>query len=186
MKNSYSLDRTKAILLLVDIQEKLFPLVEHPCEMLDKTLILIQGCKTLGLPVMVSEQYPKGLGNTITAISEAIGRDSLKLSKTTFSCLADPSFKKAVEKSDRSQWILAGIEAHVCILQTACSLLQMGNEVIVVNDAISSRSIYDFSTAIAELRDMGARISSTETVLFDLAKDAAIPEFKHLIALIKK
>jgi len=180
------LDRKKAALLLVDIQEKLFPLVDHPCEMLDKLLTLIKGCQVLNLPILMSEQYPKGLGHTIPAIRDLVGESVKAVPKTTFSCLADPAFEKAAQQIKRSQWILGGIEAHVCILQTARSLLEMGQEVIVVNDAISSRSIYDFSTAIAELRDMGARITSTETVLFELLQDAAIPEFKQMIELIKK
>lgn len=172
-------------LLIVDMQEKLFPLVEHPCEVLDKGLKLIKGCQLLQLPIVISEQYPKGLGATIEAIKEAVGPEVHPLPKTTFSCLKDSAFENAVKKIGRTQWILMGIEAHVCVLQTARSLIQAGNEVIIANDAISSRSIYDFSTAIAELRDMGARITSTETILFDLIKDAAHSQFKAFSALIK-
>ena len=84
-----------------------------------------------------------------------------------------------------SQWVLAGIEAHVCVLQTAKDLLEQGKQVVVLNDAISSRSIYDFSTAIAEMRDCGARISSTETVLFELLRDSKAAEFKEISQLIK-
>lgn len=181
----HNLDVKKAQLLIVDVQEKLFPLVEHPCEMLDKILKLMKGCKILQLPIWVSAQYPKGLGNTIDAIKEAAGADAHFFEKTAFSCGNDPDMLKAIEKSDRNQWIIAGIEAHVCILQTARSLLHLGKEVIVVNDAISSRSIYDFSTAIAELRDLGARITSCETVLFDLVKDSKKSEFKQIIELVK-
>jgi nicotinamidase-related amidase len=177
--------RENAALLLVDIQEKLFPLVDHPCEILDKTLTLIKGCQILKLPILVSEQYPKGLGHTIAAIKEAVGEVSC-IPKTAFSCLGEPALQKAVEEAKRSHWILAGIEAHVCILQTARSLLDLDKKVIVINDAISSRSIYDFSTAIAELRDMGARVTSCETLLFDLTEDASAPEFKQLVQLIKQ
>lgn len=179
------LNASKAALLIVDIQEKLFPLVEHPCEILEKGLKLIKGCRLLKLPIFISEQYPKGLGNTIPAVKEAAGLDVKVFSKTAFSCLNEPLVKEEIEKVHCNQWILIGIEAHVCILQTARSLLKAGKQVIIANDAISSRSIYDFSTAIAELRDMGARISSTETILFDLLLDSKHPEFKAFSALIK-
>lgn len=180
-----ALDPADAVLLVVDIQEKLFPLVEHPCEMLAKAILLLKGCQLLNLPILLSEQYPKGLGSTIEAIRSLMGPEGRYFSKTTFSCLKDPILEQEVAQVGRSQWILMGIEAHVCILQTARSLIEAGHEVIVANDAISSRSIYDFSTAIAELRDLGARITSTETILFELLGDAKNPEFKAISQLIK-
>lgn len=180
-----ALDPKKAGLLIVDIQEKLFPLIDHPCEVLEKGIKLIKGCQLLGIPIIISEQYPKGLGNTIDAIRQAAGSDAQVFTKTTFSCLNDPDIEKTFEKLTFSQWIVMGIEAHVCVLQTARSLLNTGKEVIIANDAISSRSIYDFSTAIAELRDMGARITSTETILFELIRDSKHPSFKSLSQLIK-
>ena len=162
----------EAGLLVIDMQEKLFPLVDHPCEVLEKGLKLIKGCQLLEIPIVVSEQYPKGLGLTIEAIRQAAGPEIKSLTKTSFSCLKDAAFEKEINKMPRSQWILMGIEAHVCVLQTARSLIQAGKEVIIANDAISSRSSYDFSTAVAELRDMGARITSTETIVYDLMGDA--------------
>lgn len=179
------LNPENAVLLIVDVQEKLFPLVEHPCEMLDKGLKLIQGCRLLKMPIMITEQYPKGLGQTIEAITESAGEEAKVFSKTTFSCFRDPVIEKEMETTSRIQWIVMGIEAHVCIFQSVRSLLEKGKEVVVVNDAISSRSIYDFSTAIAELREMGARISSTEAILFELLQDSKHPDFKAFSALIK-
>lgn len=184
MKKS-GLDKDRAQLLIIDVQEKLFPLVEHPSEILEKIIKLIKGVQIFKLPIWVSEQYPKGLGKTIERVQQEVGKDARYFSKTSFSCVNDENFLKALEQCDKKQWILAGIEAHVCILQTARSLIERGFEVIVVNDAISARSIYDFSTAIAELRDLGVRITSTETVLFDLVSDSNKPEFKKLIELVK-
>jgi nicotinamidase-related amidase len=175
----------RACLLVVDVQEKLFPLIENPCEVLEKMLLLIQGIKLLHVPIFISEQYPKGLGNTIEAIRQAAGPEAEYFSKTSFSCLKDDKIKEHFKKLPRSQCIVIGIEAHVCIFQTVRSLIQEGKEVVVANDAISSRSIYDFSTSIAEMRDLGARISSTETILFELLGDSKKPEFKALSALIK-
>lgn len=174
-----------AALLIVDVQEKLFPLIDHPCEVLEKSLKLIKGCQLLQMPIVISEHYPKGLGSTIEAIRKTAGPDAKVYSKRAFSCLNEPEVEKELQKIPCSQWILMGIEAHVCVLQTARSLLKAGKQVIIANDAISSRSIYDFSTAIAELRDMGARISSTETILFDLIRDSKHPVFKAFIELIK-
>lgn len=185
MRQGKRLNRREAAVLVVDLQEKLYPLVDHPCEILDKSLKLIRGCMLLGLPVIISEQYPKGLGSTIEAIRSLVGQKATYFSKTTFSCLENAALAQAIREKDRSQWILLGIEAHVCIFQTARSLLAENKEVIIANDAISSRSIYDFSSAVAELRDLGARIASTETILFDLMGDSAQPEFKELIELIK-
>lgn len=183
--NYLELNIDDSALLIVDVQEKLFPLVERPCEVLEHSLKLIQGCKLLDLPIVISEQYPKGLGNTIPAIKDVAGPNAKTYSKTTFSCLNDPIFEKGILDLPKSQWIVIGIEAHVCILQTVRSLLKANKEVIIANDAISSRSIYDFSTAIAELREMGARISSTETILFELLQDSKHPQFKAFSALIK-
>lgn len=174
-----------AALLVVDIQEKLFPLVEHPCDMLEKVIKMVKGANIFHLPILVSEQYPKGLGHTVEAIKETAGSNAQFMEKTTFSCSRDPKVHALIESTNRSQWILVGIEAHVCILQTARSLLESGRDVIIANDAISSRSIYDFSTAIAELRDMGARITSVETILFELCGDSKEPQFKALSQLIK-
>lgn len=174
-----------ASLLIVDVQEKLFPLIENPCEVLEKMLLMIKGAKLLSLPIYISEQYPKGLGNTIEAIRQELGPSAEYFSKTTFSCLKDEKIKAHFNSLTRKQCIVIGIEAHVCILQTVRSLIQEGKQVVVANDAISSRSIYDFSTSIAEMRDMGARISSTETILFELMGDSKHPNFKALSALIK-
>ena len=175
----------KTGLLIVDVQEKLFPHVERPCEVMEKIHLLIKGVKLLQLPIIVTEQYPQGLGPTLKSISDLIGEPLKIPPKTSFSAPADHETRKMIESTGRTQWIVAGIEAHVCVLQTVRDLLEAGQEVVVVNDAISSRSIFDFSTAIAEMRDMGARISSTETVLFELFHDAKHPQFKAFSALLK-
>ena len=179
------LEPQKAAFLLVDVQEKLFPHVDHACDMLERQLLLISGLKLLEVPMLVTEQYPKGLGPTIKPLQDVLGEKTYYPSKTTFSAAADEGIKAQINAQGRSQYIVAGIEAHVCVLQTVRDLIKLGKEVVVVNDAISSRSIYDFSSGIAEMRDMGARISSTETVLFELFHDAKHPQFKALSALIK-
>lgn len=179
------LNNDKAALLIVDVQEKLFPHVDRPCEVMEKIQLLVNGVKLLSLPIVVTEQYPAGLGETIKPLKDLLENANFAPSKTTFSVLADEKGLETVNKTGRKQWIVVGIEAHVCVLQTVRDLIEEGNDVVVVNDAISSRSIYDFSTAIAEMRDMGARIASTETVLFELFHDAKHPQFKALSALLR-
>lgn len=185
MSKNFTLSRASTALLVVDVQEKLFPHIERSGEILYTIQQAVKGFQILGLPIYVSEQYPQGLGEIIAALKCSLGPTQIYFSKTAFSCLSDDRLKEVILSQQASQWVVAGIEAHVCILQTVKELLKSGKEVVVLNDAISSRSIYDSSTAIAEMRDIGARISSTETVLFELVHDAKAPEFKQLIALIK-
>ena len=170
--------------MVVDVQEKLFPLVDHPNEVLEALLKLLIGSTIMDLPIVVTEQYPKGLGHTIPQIKQCLPKDQTFWPKTTFSGLKDQAIKEYVMGLPVDQWILVGIEAHVCIMQTAKELAILGKQVVVVNDAISSRSIYDFSTAIAEMKDW-ARVTSAEAVLFELIGDASSPEFKACLDLVK-
>lgn len=184
-KRNDKLQRERVGLLVVDVQEKLFPYVENSCPVMQTIQKAIRGFQILHLPIYVTEQYPKGLGSTIATLKGVLGQDQTYLVKTAFSCLDDSSIKSTLLEAPIEQWVMVGIEAHVCVLQTAKDLLDSQKQVVVLNDAISSRSIYDFSTAIAELRDCGARISSTETVLFELLRDSKAAEFKEISQLIK-
>lgn len=185
IERNYRLERKRTALLIVDVQEKLFPYVENSCHVMQALQKLIRGFQILNLPIYVSEQYPKGLGSTVAILKGVLGEKQQFLAKTAFSCCDDETVKKKLLNDHADQWVIGGIEAHVCILQTAKDLLQQGRQVVVVNDAISSRSVYDYSTAIAELRDCGARISSTETVLFELLRNSQAAEFKEISQLIK-
>lgn len=185
MNRNYTLLKETTGLLLIDAQEKLFYQVESSCEVVGTLFKVISGFQIMHLPIMVTEQYPQGLGATIAPLKNLLGSNQKYLSKTTFSCLGDPQIRQAILALPITQWVLCGLEAHVCVLQTAKELLAEGKQVVVLNDAITSRSVYDFSTAIAEMRDCGARISSTETVLFELLRDSKAVEFKQLSQLFK-
>lgn len=185
MTCNFKLDRGRTALLLIDVQEKLFPYVENSCIVMQAMQKVIRGFRILGLPIYVTEQYPKGLGSTVAVLKGLLGDSQQYLVKTAFSCLDDESIKKELSSLPFDQWVIIGIEAHVCVLQTVKDLLLSHKQAVVLNDAISSRSIYDFSTAIAELRDCGARISSTETVLFELLRTSKASEFKEISQLIK-
>ncbi len=179
------LEPSRTALLIIDVQEKLFPRVENNEEVLNTMIKVIKGFQILGIPIYATEQYPQGLGETIPEIKHLLGPGQIYFSKTSFSCLGNEHIQEILLSHGANQWVLVGLEAHVCVLQSARSLLQADQEVVVLNDAISSRSVYDFSTAIAEMRDMGVRISSSETILFDLLRDAKAPQFKSISQLIK-
>ncbi len=181
---SFTLDKSKSGLLVIDVQEKLFPKIDRAEDVYLGISKLIQGARIFDLSMVATEQYPEGLGHTIPELRQLLGPCHV-LSKTSFSCLGNKEVGRHILEMPVSQWILSGIEAHVCVLQTAKDLLRAGKQVVVVNDAVSSRSIYDFSSAIAELRDCGARISSSETVLFELLGDSQSSEFKQISRLIQ-
>lgn len=185
MNRNHKLSRKSVGLLMIDVQEKLFPHVENSCPVMLTLQKAVRGFQILNLPIYVTEQYPQGLGSTVASLKGILGQEQSYFVKTAFSCLDDPLIREQLLKSSIKQWVIIGIEAHVCVLQTVKDLLENKKQVIVLNDAISSRSIYDFSTAIAEMRDFGARISSTETVLFELLRNSKAAEFKEISQLIK-
>lgn len=183
--SSFTLLPSQTILLIIDVQEKVFASVDRGNDILHTLLKLVKGFQILNLPIILSEQYPEGLGSTVCSLKTLLGESYHPWIKSTFSCLDDPKFFNHMISLPFQHWIVAGIEAHICVLQTVKGLLNAGKQVTVLNDAITSRSIYDFSTAIAEMRDDGARISCTETVLFELLKDSKHPQFKMISNLIK-
>jgi nicotinamidase-related amidase len=178
------LSRNRCGLLVVDVQERLYPRVERPCEILKAMQVAIRGFKILNLPIVFTEQCPEKLGSTIEPLKILLGQCQ-QFTKTAFSCFGDPAIKNFLLSLKVQEWVLVGLEAHICILQTAKELLAAQKDCIVLNDAISSRSIYDFSTAIAEMRDCRVRITSTETVLFELLRNSQEKEFKQICELVR-
>lgn len=183
--SQFTLDPTQTVLLIIDVQEKIFPEVDRGVEVLNTISKVIKGFQILKIPIVLSEQYPRGLDPTLKHIRGLLGDDYHPMEKVTFSCLDDPHIFEFVKKHPYQQFVVVGIEAHICVLQTVKHLLKEGKEVAVLNDGITSRSIYDFSTSIAEMRDAGARITSAETVLFELVKNSEHPQFKAISDLIK-
>lgn len=180
-----SLRKANTGLLVIDVQEKLIPHVDRSMDLVNSIKILIKGAKAFGLPIVVTEQYPSGLGPTVKAIKDCLDDGQQYLPKLSFSAMEDEEIKERILQVPVTHWILVGIEAHVCVLQTARDLIAAGRSVVVLNDAVTSRSIYDFSTAISELKEMGARISCSEIILFELLRSSAAPEFKEIYALVK-
>jgi nicotinamidase-related amidase len=183
--SAFTLSPSQTILLIVDMQEKIFASVAQGTELLKHVSQVIQGFQILHLPILQSEQYPQGLGPTVSALQTLLGEAYHPWVKSTFSCVDDPNFFNYMISLPYQHWVVVGIEAHVCVLQTAKGLLKAGKQVVVLYDAISSRSLNDYSMAMTEMRDAGVRLSGVETVLFELLNNAQHPQFKSISHLIK-
>ena len=183
------LSRARAALMVVDFQERLAPAM--PEEILAKVLrdsgILIAAARKLGLPIVVSQQYPKGLGPTLPVVEEALAgyADVHRFDKLEFSAAAAPAFAALAPKLGRDQWIVCGMEAHVCVYQTARGLVARGYQVHVPADAICSRATSNWKIAQALIERAGAIVTSTEVCVFDLLERAGSDEFKALSKVIK-
>lgn len=176
--------RTECRLLIVDVQEKLVPMIANYDRMLGNCRRLIQGAKILEVPVFATEQYPKGLGHTVAPLAELL--DSVP-EKLRFSCAEVLDWGLAAKQADnRFQIVVAGIEAHVCVLQTVLDLLAGGFQVFVPADAISSRGEFDWKIALDRMSSGGATITTTESVLFEWCERSGTPEFKQISQLIKE
>jgi nicotinamidase-related amidase len=180
----FILDRTKALLLIVDIQERLVPAMAQKEMVYANCRHIIEAAKLLAVPFIVTEQYPKGLGPTVNEIKDSLPHYE-PLEKITFDCCKGEGFLEKVASLYKSQIILTGMETHVCVLQTCLSLMQEGYAVHLVNDAVCSRKKNDFLTAREIMRDAGAVITCTETVLFQLLEKAGTQEFKAISKRIK-
>ncbi|HEX2022758.1 MAG TPA: hydrolase, partial [Candidatus Thermoplasmatota archaeon] len=173
------------VLLLVDMQERLQPLIHDDKGLRARAAALAEGCRLLGVPIVVTEQYPKGLGPTVPELSGAVEAAGGALAKTSFSCAADPAVRARLADARRPHVLLAGVEAHICVLQTALDLLGEGRRVHVVEDAVGSRAPHSREVGIARMRRHGAEPSCVETALFELMGGSRHPRFKEVQALIR-
>lgn len=182
-----ALNRDDTVLLVIDIQQRLGAAMEPArFERLVKNAgILIQTAKTLGLPVLVTEQYPRGLGHTVPALAELLPEDATPIEKVAFSCGAVKELASKLFSLKRRQVIVVGMETHVCVFQTVRDLVAGGYAPFVARDAVLSRTTENYDTGLELMRESGATISSTETIVFDLLGAAGTPEFKALSPLVK-
>ena len=176
--------RNNTLFLVIDMQERLLPKVENSTSLINNIIILTQCSKILNLPVLVTEQYPEGIGPTASALSPGL-EQCPKISKRTFSCCREPLFMKALEETGRKQIIIAGIETHVCVFQTTVDLLKNGYEVQVVNDAVGSRTAANKEIGLNRMRAGGVDITCVESAVFELLKTSACAEFKQILRFIK-
>jgi len=182
------LNREDALLLVVDVQERLVPAIHKDLYAVASRnmKVMIEAAGTLGLPILLTEQYPKGLGRTVPEILSSLeGKEYRRIEKITFSCGRDEGFLSAISSAKRRQVVIIGMETHVCVYQTSVDLIRAGYSVFVLDDAVSSRFLHNYQSGIAALRDAGATVYSTETAVFQLLKVAATPEFKKVSPLIR-
>ncbi|OKH89570.1 hydrolase [Thalassospira sp. TSL5-1] len=183
------MDAARSTLVIVDVQEKLYPACLDPVEMIEACCFLLKCANRLSVPAIVTEQYPKGLGHTAKSILDLLEQDSdgsNVVDKISFSCLGAKEFlTKLEENHGRDQVVVAGMETHVCVLQTVLDLIERGREVFVVADAVSSRKQHDRIFGLERMRDAGAKIVTRESVMFEWLRVAGTPEFKELSALIR-
>jgi len=181
---SRRITRTHAGLVVLDIQERLLPAICENARVVQNAVRLLKGAAVLGLPIIVTEQYRKGIGATVPEIAGVIA-EFAPLEKLTFSACGAPGFLEALAARGLTDLALCGIEAHVCVSQTCLDLLDRGFRCFVVADAISSRTAANHRLAVERMRQAGAVIVSTEMLLFELLERAGTDEFKQVLALVK-
>ena len=178
------LSRTNAILIIIDIQGNLAQAMYDKENLFVNSVKLIQGFKAFNLPIIFTEQIPQKLGKTLPVISQEL--DGIEpIAKEAFSCWDDRNFIKQLKSLSRRHIVLAGIECHVCVYQTALDLISNGYNVHLVSDAVSSRTLENRQVGIDAMKSAGAHITSMEMVLFELLRTAADPKFKDIFKIVK-
>jgi len=176
--------RDKAAIIVIDIQERLLPAIKNQEDIAKKAAMLIRGGRILATPILVTEQYPKGLGKTVLEIQEALG-DFQPIEKTSFSILGEPNFVEVLKELHCEDVIICGIESHVCVEQSALDLVNQGYRVYIMEDAVGSRSNIDKKYAGRRMVEAGCIGTTVEAALFEMVGDAKNPCFKEISNLVK-
>ena len=179
-----TLNREDTLAVFIDFQEKLMPAMYHKEELQDKVCRLAKGLGVLGIPHIVTQQYTKGIGETIPEVAEAIGEFEA-IDKTTFSCMSHVDFINQLEIAARRNIVVCGIEAHICVQQTVEQLLEEGYNVYIPVDCISSRSQNDFLWAAERMEKAGAIMTTYESILYELLKDSKAEGFREISKIVK-
>jgi nicotinamidase-related amidase len=184
---SARLDRTSTMLTVIDVQEKFMAVIDRR-EMVEENIVrLIRGAQVVGCPTLVTEQYVKGIGRTVEPIRKALDETTgyYPIEKMCFSAHGCADFASALRAQRRRQVLVAGVETHVCVYQTVMDLLRDGFEVTIIADAISSRTSQNREIALERMVSEGARLASTEMVLFELLDASGTDEFRAISKLVK-
>lgn len=182
----FKLDADNAVLVVIDIQDRLVPAMPQDVylRLRDTVDMLVGGAELLGVPVVTTEQYPKGIGHTVPELAAACKNTVIE--KVSFGCCGEPDFMAALKKLGRSQVIVTGMEAHVCVYQTVLGLLEDGYHVHLVTDAICSRNKIDYQTAVGSASQAGAVATTAETVLFQMLQQSTHAQFRAVSKLVKE
>ncbi|MBM7866453.1 isochorismatase family protein [Heliobacterium gestii] len=182
--DKFRLDAGEAVLMVIDIQERLVPAIAQGQRVIDRTAILITVAERLGIPIIAIEMYPKGLGKTVAPLADKL-QAADRFEKVTFSALTEDVRSCLAAMEGRRKVIVAGMETHVCVFQSVRDLLRQDYLPFVAADAVGSRSTANNANGLDLMREMGAVITNVETIFFDLMQRAATPLFRELSPLIK-
>lgn len=174
----------KCGLIVVDVQGSLALNVSNSAVMIANIERLIKCCQILHMPIIWLEQYPKGLGSTVNSIASLLAQNP-RHEKVHFNALLEHDVEQSINDSTATQWLVTGIEAHICVYQTVCGLLERHHHVEVVTDAISSRNATNVQLAINKMNSLGAQLTSVEMAVYELLLKAGTPEFKAILPIIK-
>ncbi len=179
------LTKDNTALLVIDVQGRLAQVMHDKERLFANVDRIIRGAKVLNLPIIWTEQVPEKLGATTPAIAELLQDVAQPITKSSFSCCGQAGFSQQLAATGRHQILMAGIEAHVCVYQTALDLLGQGYHVELVTDAVSSRSADNRLLGIERIKEAGATLTSTEMALFELLRAAEGPQFKEITKIVK-
>ena len=181
--DKFTLKKEDTVLMVIDIQERLVPVMKYKDQVINNTNILITAAKEMDFPVIATEQYPKGLGRTVPELVDLLDEENI-FAKNSFTAYTD-EVKEALKSLGKKKIIITGMEAHVCVFQTARDLIDEGYEVFLVKDGVSSRTKENYLNGLDLIKSLGGVITNTETAIFDLLKVSGTPEFKILSKMIK-
>ncbi|MDI6712637.1 MAG: isochorismatase family protein [Anaerosomatales bacterium] len=190
MNSAYSpalgrISRSETVLVVIDVQERLAAAMPRRVETAAAVRALARGARVLDVPVIATRQYPKGIGEIVAEISEALAGQPV-VDKLAFDCMAEPAFVVALRTAGRSRPVLCGMEAHICVTQTALSMVDQGLRPVVVADAVCSRRDVDREVALARLRQHGVEVATVEQVLYEMVGQAGTEEFKRVLEVVKE
>ncbi|MBK1669163.1 hypothetical protein CKO28_14090 [Rhodovibrio sodomensis] len=180
------LSAREGLLVVVDMQARLVPVLADPDSLSARVQFLLRAAAQLSVPVLASEQYPKGLGHTVQEVADYLPEGAV-VQKMTFSAMREPAFREALETggAGRRQAVVCGAETHVCVLQTAAELVAAGYATTLVADAVGSRRASDRTAGLDRLRDLGCQVATSEMVVFEWLERAGTDAFRRLAPLIK-
>ena len=182
----FKLDAEKAVLVVIDVQERLVPAMPEDVylRLRNTVAMLVEVAGLLGLPVVTTEQYPKGIGHTVPELAAACNETVIE--KVSFGCCGEATFLEALKNTGRTQVLITGMEAHVCVYQTVLGLLEDGYYVHLIRDAICSRNKMDYLAGVANAGQAGAVVTTAETVMFQMLQESTHEQFRAVSKLVKE
>lgn len=178
-------ESSSTVVSLIDMQERLCSAIAESAQILPRIKVLAEAAKTLRIPIVATEQYPRGLGPTLAELRAILPPETKYLEKTAFSCFGEEAYRRETAKTSAKTMVIAGVEAHVCVLQTALDAAERGYDVYVPEDCVASRRASDKNAALACMRSAGIHVVTSEMLIFFFLRNASHPEFKTISKIIR-